>query len=146
MTAVWAWRTGADAPGAVLITGSLMLGVYTIVEAANYGWGSARTLILAAISVVLLAAFVRREQTASNPLMPLRILRSRNVSGANLIQVLMVAGLFGMFFLGALYMQRVLGYGAVDVGLAFLPVSVGIGAFSFKVSPALVTRYGAVLS
>ena len=133
---------GADAPGAVLITTSLMLGVYTIVEAANYGWGSARTLALGAVSVALLVAFVRREHTAANPLMPLRILRSRNVSGANLIQILMVAGLFGMFFLGALYMQRVLGYGAVDVGLAFLPVSVGIGAFSFKVSPALVTRYG----
>jgi EmrB/QacA subfamily drug resistance transporter len=133
---------GADTPGAFLITGSLMLGVYTIVEAANYGWGSGRTLILSAVSLALFAGFVRREQTAHNPLMPLWILRSRNVSGANLIQVLMVAGLFGMFFLGALYMQRVLGYSAVDVGLAFLPVSVGIGAFSFKVSPALVTRYG----
>lgn len=133
---------GADVPGAALITSSLMLGVYTIVEAADYGWGSARTLILGAISLILLAGFVRREQTTSNPLMPLRILRSRNVSGANAIQILMVAGLFGMFFLGALYLQQVQGYGAVDVGLAFLPVSIGIGFFSFSISPALVTRYG----
>jgi EmrB/QacA subfamily drug resistance transporter len=133
---------GADTPGALLITGSLMLGVYTIVEAANYGWGSARTLLLGAVSLALLGGFVLREARARNPLMPLGIFRSRNVSGANLVQILMVAGLFGMFFLGALYLQRVQGYGAIEVGLAFLPVSVGIGAFSFKISPALVTRYG----
>jgi EmrB/QacA subfamily drug resistance transporter len=133
---------GADVPGALLITGSLMLGVYTIVEAANYGWGSARTLILGAISLALLGGFVLREARARNPLMPLGIFRSRNVSGANMVQILMVAGLFGMFFLGALYLQRVQGYGAVEVGLAFLPVSLGIGAFSFKVSPALITRLG----
>ena len=78
----------------------------------------------------------------SNPLVPLRIFSSRNVSGANGVQILMVAGLFGMFFLGALYLQRVLGYDPVEVGLAFLPTSIGIGAFSFKISPALVTRYG----
>jgi EmrB/QacA subfamily drug resistance transporter len=133
---------GADAPGAVLVTGSLMLGVYTIVEAAEYGWGSARTLVLGAVAAALLAGFVVREQRTSNPLVPLRIFGSRNVSGANAVQILMVAGLFGMFFLGALYLQRVLGYDPVEVGLAFLPTSVGIGAFSFKVSPALVTRYG----
>ena len=119
-----------------------MLGVYTIVEAANYGWGSARTLVLGAVALALLGGFVLREARARNPLMPLGIFRSRNVSGANLVQVLMVAGLFGMFFLGALYLQRVQGYGAIEVGLAFLPVSLGIGAFSFKVSPALVTRLG----
>ena len=74
--------------------------------------------------------------------MPLGVLRSRNVAGANLVQILMVAGLFGMFFLGALYLQRVLGFDPVEVGLAFLPVSVLIGALSLRVSPGLVTRYG----
>jgi len=133
---------GADVPGAALITSSLMLGVYTIVEAADYGWGSARTLTLGAVAIALLAGFVLREHRTANPLAPLRIFRSRNVSGANAVQVLMVGGLFGMFFLGALYLQRVLGYDPVEVGLAFLPTSVGIGAFSFKVSPALVTRFG----
>src|SRR5829696_2423661 len=79
---------GADVSGAVLVTGSLMLGVYTIVNpAAEYGWGSGRTLTIGALSLVLLAAFVAREATARNPLVPLRIFRSRNVSGANLIQV-----------------------------------------------------------
>ncbi len=75
--------------------------------------------------------------------MPLRVLRSRNVSGANLIQVLMIAGLFGMFFLGALYLQRVLGYGPVEVGLAFLPVAVLIALFSLKVTDKLIVRFGA---
>src|SRR5439155_2034123 len=96
---------GADVPGAVLITSSLMLGVYTIVKpAADYGWGSGRTLALGAVSVALLVAFVVRESRARNPLIPLRIFRSRNVSGANVIQALTVAGMFGMFFLGALYL------------------------------------------
>ena len=121
---------GADVPGAVLVTGSLMLGVYTIVEAADYGWGSARTLGLGAGRARAARRVRRPRARAANPLMPLRIFRSRNVSGANAVQVLMVAGLFGMFFLGALYLQRVLGYDAVEVGLAFLPVDVGIGAFS----------------
>src|SRR3984893_3011179 len=106
---------GADIPGAVLITSSLMLGVYTIVKpAADYGWGAGRTLLLRAISLVRLAGFLAREATARNPLIPLRIFRSRNVSGANLIQALIVAGMFGMFFLGALYLQRVLGYDALE--------------------------------
>src|SRR3954464_11672939 len=92
---------GADVPGAVLITSSLMLGVYTIVKpAADYGWGSGRALGLGAVSLALLVAFVLRESRAANPLIPLRIFRSRNVSGANAIQALSVAGMFGMFFLG----------------------------------------------
>ena len=107
----------------LLITGALMLGVYTIVEAGEYGWGSLHTLVLGAVAIALLAGFVAPRGTARNPLMPLRIFRSRNVSGANVVQVLMMAGMFGMFFLGALYLQRVLGYGPLEIGLAFLPVS-----------------------
>jgi EmrB/QacA subfamily drug resistance transporter len=133
---------GADVPGAVLITGALMLGVYTIVEAADTGWGSAQTLGLGAISLALLGAFVAREATARTPLVPLRIFRSRNVSGANLIQVLMVAGMYGMFFLGALYMQRVLGYDALEVGLAFLPVALLIGVLSVGFAERLIMGVG----
>jgi MFS family permease len=135
-------RQGADLIGAVLVTGGLMLGVYTIVGAAEHGWASARTLGLGALSIALIAAFVVRQALARTPLMPLRILRSRNVSGANLVQVLMVAGLFGMFFLGVLYMQRVLGYDAIETGLAFLPVAVLIGALSLAVTPRLTMRFG----
>jgi EmrB/QacA subfamily drug resistance transporter len=133
---------GADLPGAVLIVGALMLGVYTIVQTTEHGWGSGRTLVLGAVALLLLAAFFVRQARAANPLMPLRIFRSRIVTGANLAQALMVAGLFGMFFLGALYLQRVLGYGAVDVGLAFLPVAIGIGTFSLFVTPRLILRFG----
>jgi EmrB/QacA subfamily drug resistance transporter len=135
---------GADIPGAALITAALMLGVYTIVKpAAENGWGADRTLGLGAISLLLLGAFVAREATARNPLVPLRIFRSRNVSGANLIQILSVAGMFGMFFLGALYMRRVLGYDALEIGLAFLPVTIAMGSMSIRFSEPLITRFGA---
>src|SRR5204862_3948131 len=128
---------GADVLGAVLIVASLMLGVYTIVEASRFGWASAHTLGFGAGALALLAGFVTREATASNPLMPLRVFRSRNTSGANLIQALMVAGMFGMFFLGALYLQRVLGFTALQVGLAFLPVTAIIGTLSLGFSARL---------
>jgi EmrB/QacA subfamily drug resistance transporter len=134
---------GADAPGALLIVGALMLAVYTIVEVPGHGWGSARTLGLGAVATALLAAFVAREATAAHPLVPLRIFRSRNVTTANLVLGLMVAGLLGMFFLGALFLQRVLGYDALEVGLAFLPVALAIGTLSLGVSARLIVRFGA---
>jgi len=133
---------GADVIGAGLIVTSLMLGVYTIVEATNFGWGSAHTLGFGAAAAALLAAFVVREARTANPLVPLRIFRARNTSGANLIQALMVAGMFGMFFLGALYLQRVLGFDALEVGLAFLPVTVIIGTLSLGFSARLNMRFG----
>ena len=134
---------GADVPGALLVVAALMLGVYTIVGAGDHGWASAHTLALGGLAIALLAAFVARQATARNPLMPLRIFRSRTVVAANVIQALMVAGLFGMFFLGALYLQRVLGYDALGVGLAFLPVALAIGAFSLGAAARLILRFGA---
>jgi EmrB/QacA subfamily drug resistance transporter len=135
---------GADIPGALLITSSLMLGVYTIVKpAAEKGWGSSEALLLGAASLVLLAAFLVREATARHPLVPLRIFRSRNVSGANVIQALTVAGMFGMFFLGALYLQRVLGYDALETGLAFLPCTIVMGVLTLRYSEPLIMRFGA---
>jgi EmrB/QacA subfamily drug resistance transporter len=134
---------GADVAGAVLVTAALMLGVYTILEVGDYGWTSAHTLGFGGVSLALLAAFVARQARTPNPLVPLRIFRSRNVSGANLIQMLMVAGMFGMFFLGTLYLQRVLGYDALEIGLAFLPVALLIGALSLGLSARLNMRYGA---
>jgi MFS family permease len=134
---------GADVAGAALVTAALMLGVYTIVGTVDHGWGSAHTLAFGAAAVALLAGFVARQATASRPLVPLRIFGSRNVSGANVVQALMVAGMFGMFFMGTLYLQRVLGYDAVQTGAAFLPVSVGIGVLSLGFSARLITRLGA---
>ena len=133
----------ADALGAVLVTASLMVGVYAIVKVSDVGWTSLQTLGLLAVSAVLLAGFVVRQDRAAEPLMPLRILRSRNVSGANIVQVLVVAGLFGMFFLGSLYLQEVLGLDALQIGLAFLPVPVLIGALSLGFAERLNTRFGA---
>jgi EmrB/QacA subfamily drug resistance transporter len=134
---------GADAPGALLVVGSLMLGVYTIVAAGDHGWGSAHTLGFGALAIALLAAFAVREARTRNPLVPLGIFRSRTVSAANLVQMLMVAGLFGMFFLGALYLQRVLRFDALEVGLAFLPVALAIGTLSLGVTARVVMRFGA---
>jgi EmrB/QacA subfamily drug resistance transporter len=135
---------GADIPGAALITSSLMLGVYTIVKpAAELGWGAGRTLALGAGSLALGALFIAREARARNPLIPLRIFRSRNVTGANLVQVLTVAGMFGMFFLGSLYLERILGYDALQIGLAFLPVTIVMGTLSVRYSEPLITRFGA---
>jgi EmrB/QacA subfamily drug resistance transporter len=134
---------GADVPGALLITSSLMLLVYTIVQpAAQDGWGAPRTLAFGAGALALLAAFVAREATAAHPLVPLRILRSRTVAGANAIQALVVAGMFGMFFMGALYLQRVLGYDPLQIGLAFLPCTLVMGALSLRYSSRLITRFG----
>jgi EmrB/QacA subfamily drug resistance transporter len=128
-------RAGADVPGAVLVTGALMLAVYTIV--------ADRTIALAAATLLLLSAFVVREATAAHPLMPLRVLRSRSVAGANAVQALSVAGMFGTFFLGALYLQRVLGYDALQTGLAFLPTTLVMGTLSLRYAEALMMRFGA---
>jgi EmrB/QacA subfamily drug resistance transporter len=136
-------KEGADVPGSVLVTGALMLGVYALLEAPLHGWGSTRTLGLLALTVALFGAFVAREATAKTPLVPLRIFRSRTTVGANAIQALGVAGMFGMFFLAVLYLQKVLGYDALETGVAFLPVSGLIGILSLGASARLSTRFGA---
>jgi EmrB/QacA subfamily drug resistance transporter len=136
-------RAGADALGALLVTGALMLGVYTIVKpAAEDGWGAGTTLILGALAVALLLAFLIREATARTPLVPLSIFRSRNVAGANAIQALLVAGMFSVFFLGTLYLREVLGYDALQIGLAFLPTTLVMGTLSLRYSERLMMRFG----
>lgn len=121
-----------------------MLAVFTIVSpAAEYGWLAGRTLGLGGLSVVMFGAFIARQLAARNPLMPVRILRSRAVAGANLVQVLGTAGMFGTFFLGSLYLQRLLGYNSLEIGLAFLPVAVVMGTLSVRYSERLVLRFGA---
>jgi EmrB/QacA subfamily drug resistance transporter len=137
-------KRGADVPGAALITAALMVSVYTIVEpAADYGWTAPRTLWLAVAAIALLVSFVVREATAATPLVPLRIFRSRGLTGANLAQLLSAAGMFGMFFVGVLYVQHVLGYDALRIGLAFLPVTVMMGGLSLRYSERLITQFGA---
>jgi EmrB/QacA subfamily drug resistance transporter len=134
--------SGADVAGALLATSGLMLGIYTMVKVETHGWLSAHTLGLGAVSLLLLAAFFVRQATAQNPLMKLRILRSRNVSGANVAQMLALSGMFAFQVIVALYMQKVLGYSALETGLAMLPAAVAIGAVSLFVSARLAARYG----
>ncbi|MFE5809063.1 MFS transporter [Streptomyces sp. NPDC056491] len=133
---------GADILGALLVTSGLVLGIYTVVKIETYGAGSARTLGLGALALALLAGFLVRQATARNPLMPLRIFRSRSVLGANLVQMLMVAALFSFQILVALYMQKVLGYSASATGLAMLPAAAVIGLVSLTVSARLNSRFG----
>ncbi|MBO0802036.1 MAG: DHA2 family efflux MFS transporter permease subunit [Nocardiopsaceae bacterium] len=137
-------RAGADVPGAVLITGAMMLGVFTISgPAAQRGWTAPETIVGGIGSLALLGGFVLRQHTARNPLMPLRILASRSVAGANLIQVLGTAGMFGMSFLGSLYLRQILGYDPLRIGLAFLPVAVIMGILSVRYTDRIVVRFGA---
>ncbi len=138
-------RAGADALGAVLVTAGLMLGVDAVVETTRYGWVSGRTLGTGAVALALLAGFVIRQATAVRPLLPLRIFRSRNVSGGNLVQALMVAGMLGFQFILPLYLRRVLGYGPAETGLAFLPITVAIAVISLGVAPRVIGRPRAVL-
>ncbi|MFD7905934.1 MFS transporter [Kitasatospora sp. NPDC059722] len=135
-------RAGADGLGAALITAALMLGIYAIVGTGEHGWASARTLGLGALSLALLAGFLLRQARAAHPLLPLRTFRSRNVSGANAVQLLMVSGLFGFQILIALYLQNVRGYGAAATGLAMLPAALAIGTVSLALSARLNARFG----
>ena len=135
-------RAGADLRGAVVLTVGLMLGVYTILGVEDHGWASAQTLGLSAVSVALVAGFVVRQSRIENPLMPLRLFHSRNVVGANAVMALVVAGMFSMFFLGALYLQRILGYDPFEVGLAFLPSTLVMGTMSLRYSERLNMRFG----
>ena len=137
-------RVGADVLGATLVTAALMLGVYAIVgPAATDGWSAPATLWAGGASLACFAAFLVRERTAANPLVPLSIFRSRNDTGANLIQIAGTAGMFGIFFMGSLYLKRVLGYDAMQIGLAFLPVTVLMGTLSVRFTEPLVSRFGA---
>jgi EmrB/QacA subfamily drug resistance transporter len=131
-----------DVAGAVTVTAALMLAVYAIVNGNQNGWESLQTLGLLAVAAALLATFVAIESNVGSPLMPLGLLRLRNVAFANLAGVLWAAAMFAWFFLSALYLQLVLGYTPLQVGLAFLPGNLIMGALSIGVSARLVMRFG----
>lgn len=134
---------GADVAGAALVVAALMVGIFTIVGVEQHGLGSARTLGLLAVAAAALGAFVLREGRARTPLVPLRFFRLRTLTAANAVQVLMIAGYFGQQFLVALYLQRVLGFSAGEVGLGMLPIALAIGATSLGVTARLIGRTGA---
>jgi EmrB/QacA subfamily drug resistance transporter len=133
---------GADVLGAVLVTAGLMLAVYTVVHAEQIGWGATQTLILGPLAILLLIGFVLREKTAKTPLLPLGIFKSRNLSGANAIQFMMIAAMFGLLYFGTLYVQRVLHYNPLQAGLGFVPIAVVIAAVSLGLSARMTMRFG----
>jgi EmrB/QacA subfamily drug resistance transporter len=131
-----------DLAGAVTVTSSLMLAVYAIVNGNQEGWTSARTLGVLGAAAALLAAFLTIESRVRMPLMPLRLFRLRNIATANVVGVLWAAAMFAWFFMSALYLQLVLGYSPLQVGLAFLPANLIMGALSIGLSAKLVMRFG----
>src|SRR5947208_6557996 len=131
-----------DVAGAATVTASLMLAVYAIVNGNEAGWTSARTIGLLGAAAALLALFLAIEARVRSPLVPLGLFRLRTVATANVVGVLWTAAMFAWFFLSALYLQRVLGYAPLQVGLSFLPANLIMGAFSLGLSAKLVMRYG----
>ncbi len=131
-----------DVLGAVTVTAALMLAVYAIVNGNELGWTSQRTLGQLLIAVILLAAFLLIETRVRAPLMPLRLFKLRNLAVSNIVGVLWAAAMFAWFFLSALYMQLVLGYNPMEVGLAFLPANLIMAVFSLGISAKLVMRFG----
>jgi EmrB/QacA subfamily drug resistance transporter len=131
-----------DLAGAATVTGALMLAIYAIVNGNQEGWTSAQTLGLLGGSVALLGVFLWLESHVRTPLVPLRLFRLRNFSTANVVGVLWAAAMFAWFFLAALYMQFVLGYSPLQIGLAFLPSSLIMAVFSIGLSAKLVMRFG----
>jgi EmrB/QacA subfamily drug resistance transporter len=130
-----------DLPGAITVTAGLIVLVYAIVKAEDFGWGSGRTLGLAAVALALLAAFVVIETRTRAPLIRLSIFRARALASANVVLLLVIGGLFAFFFFSTLYVQRILGYSPLEAGLAFLPVTVGI-ALGAGIAQQLVKRLG----
>jgi EmrB/QacA subfamily drug resistance transporter len=130
-----------DVAGAVTVTASLMLAVYAIVNGNEEGWTSAQTVGVLAAALVLLAIFLGLEARVRSPLMPLGLFRLRNIAVSNIVGVLWAAAMFAWFFLSALYLQLVLGYSPLQVGLAFLPANLIMATFSLGLSE-LVLRFG----
>ena len=131
-----------DVAGAVTVTASLMLAVYAIVNGNQQGWTSGRTLGVLAGAAALLALFLGIEARVRSPLVPLGLFRRRNLAISNVVGVLWAAAMFAWFFLSALYLQLVLGYSPLQVGLAFLPANLIMGVFSIGLSAKLVMRFG----
>jgi MFS family permease len=131
-----------DVAGAVTVTAALMVAVYSIVNGNQVGWATARTIGLLLAAAALLALFLGIESRVKAPLVPLRLFRLRNIATANVVGVLWAAAMFAWFFLSALYLQLVLGYSPLQVGLAFLPANVIMGVFSLGLSAKIVMRFG----
>jgi len=137
------FRAGLDIGGAVLSTGGLMLAVYAIVSSTEYGWRSFHTLLIGGVAVVVLGGFVLLEIRLSQPMMPVRVLRSPGLLTSSLVRGLMVVGMYSTFFIGVLYFQHVLGFSPVVTGLAFLPQTLMVAVMSSGITARIMNRLGA---
>jgi EmrB/QacA subfamily drug resistance transporter len=135
-------KGGVDWLGSILVTASLMMAIYAILQATGHGWGSSQVLGFGAVAAALMAAFLIVEARIENPIMPLRVLRSRGLIGSSVVRGFLVTGMYSTFFLGTLYLEHVRHYGALQTGLAFLPWTMTVGALSLGITARLVTRFG----
>ena len=135
-------KGGIDATGSVLVTTAMMVAVYAIVTAADHGWASGHTLGFAGAAAILLGAFAVWERRIENPILPARLLRIRTLMGASAVRGFLVVGMFGSWVLGTLFVEHVLGYGAWDTGLAFLPMTLTVGALSLGTTARVMARLG----
>ena len=135
-------RDGVDWVGSLLVTTSLMSAIYAIVQVTSHGWGSAPVLGFGAVAVALMTLFLVVEARIANPIMPLRILRLRGLVGSSVVRGFLVTGMYSTFFLGTLYLEHILHYGALQTGLAFLPWTLTVGALSLGITARLVERFG----
>jgi MFS family permease len=133
---------GVDWLGSLLVTVSLMTAIYAIVQVTSHGWGSPQVLGFGAVAAVLMALFVIVEARIANPIMPLRILRLRGLVGSSVVRGFLVTGMYSTFFLGTLYLEHILHYGALQTGLAFLPWTLTVAALSLGITARLVRRFG----
>lgn len=136
------FRDGVDVLGAVLVTVALMLGVYAIIGSADHGWLSARTLGWGGAALALLVAFVAYEARISNPILPLGIFRVPGLASATVVRGLVMAGMYSVFFFGALYLEQLRGYSPLGTGVAFLPMTLIVAAMALGVVARLMTRFG----
>ncbi len=137
-------RHGLDVTGSLLLTGSLLTGIFGIVKASSYGWLSAHTVASLGFSLVLFASFLTWESRVARPIVPLRIFRLRSLSASSVVRGLAFAAMYAVFFFGALYLERILHFGPLSTGLAFLPMSLVMAAMSLGATSRLLMRFGAM--
>jgi EmrB/QacA subfamily drug resistance transporter len=135
-------REGLDLTGSLLMTSSLIIGIYAVVKASSYGWLSAHTLGFGVVSLLLMGTFVVFESRIERPIVPLRILKLRSLTASSLVRGLTFSSMFAVFFFGALYLEKVLGYAPLRTGVAFLPMTLAMAVMSLGVTSRLLIRYG----
>ena len=135
-------RHGLDVTGSLLMTTSLVIGIYAVVKASTYGWLSVHTLGFGAVSVVLMSAFLVLESRVAKPIMPLRIMKLRSLTASSVVRGLTFAAMFAVFFFGALYLEKVLGYAPLRTGIAFLPMTLAMAVMSLGLTSRLLIRFG----